>query len=141
MENNAFLGKGWAFPPAFQEGGKSVSIVQGEEDIEQSLIILFSTRFNERVLHHQFGTSFDDFVFEDIGQNMVVNMKKMVSDAVDKYEPRISLESVNVFTQDLAEGSLHVEVTFRIKGTNTRHNLVFPFNLGEGSLYPQIVGS
>ena len=140
MENNAFIGKGWAFPPVFQDGGKTVAIVQGEEEIEQSLVILFSTRFNERVLHHRFGTGFDDFIFEDISQSMVVNLKKMVQDAVDQYEPRIDLEGVDVFTQNMSEGSLHVEVTFRIKGTNTRHNLVFPFNMGEGALYNQIVG-
>lgn len=141
MENNAFLGIGWGFPPVFQDKGKSVAMVQGEEDIEQSLIILFSTRLNERVLHHKYGTSFDDYIFEDIGQNMVVNLQKMVSDAVEQYEPRISLESVNIFTEDIAEGSLHIEVTFQIRGTNTRHNLVFPFNLGEGALYDQIVNS
>ena len=87
MENNAFIGKGWAFPPVFQDGGKTVAIVQGEEEIEQSLVILFSTRFNERVLHHRFGTGFDDFIFEDISQSMVVNLKKMVQDAVDRYVP------------------------------------------------------
>jgi phage baseplate assembly protein W len=39
----SFLGTGWAFPPAFSEGGAEVDMVSAAEDIHQSLQILFST--------------------------------------------------------------------------------------------------
>jgi phage baseplate assembly protein W len=141
MENSAFLGKGWAFPPVFEDGGKTVKMVSGEKDIEESLMILFTTRYRERVLHHSFGADFDAFIFEDIDQNLFSNIRKMISDAITKYEPRILLERVEFVDDPGDDEVIHVEVEFTIKSTNARHNLVFPFNLAEGSLYHKIVGA
>lgn len=139
MENSIFIGRGWEFPPAFGPKGSSVGMVEGELEIQQSLQILFSTRMNERVLHHNFGNSIDDFVFADIDESMVTNLKKMLQDAVEKYEPRIHLVRVDVVAEEEDQGSIQLEVEFKIKGTNTRHNLVYPFSLAEGSLYESIV--
>ena len=55
--DNAFLGIGWAFPPAFNSGTCSAVLVTDQQDIEQSLRILFSTHPGERVIavdHHFF---------------------------------------------------------------------------------------
>ena len=46
----SFLGRGWSFPPEFGPGGAEVAMVAGEEDIAQSLSILFGTALGERVM-------------------------------------------------------------------------------------------
>ena len=141
MENSAFLGKGWAFPPTFEGQGAAVHMVSGEQDIEESLMILFTTRYRERVLHHGFGADFDAYIFETFDQNLHTNIRKMIADAVLQYEPRILLEQV-AFVQDrLDDEVIHIEIEFTIKSTNARHNMVFPFNLAEGSLYHQMVSA
>ena len=42
-----FLGRGWSFPPRFTPGGAAVAMVSDEEDIQQSLGLLFATRRGE----------------------------------------------------------------------------------------------
>lgn len=141
MENSAFLGRGWSFPPAFGARGASVSMADGERDIAESLMILFSTRPKERLLHHEFGCDFESYIFEDIDAHLLTNLQKMVTDAVERYEPRIELARVEFVGNDPLNGKLHMELEFTIKATNARHNLVFPFMLEEGSLYQEIIRS
>lgn len=116
-------------------------MVEGEQDIEQSLHILFTTRLRERVLHHQYGTDFEAYLFEDLDQQLITNLKKMITDAVETYEPRIAMDRIDCGIDTDAPGTIHIELEFTIKGTNTRHNMVFPFNLEEGSLYHQLIRS
>jgi uncharacterized protein len=114
-------------------------MVEGEQDIEQSLHILFTTRMRERVLHHQFGTDFESYLFEDLDQQLLTKLQRMVTEAVETYEPRINLDRVDFLVDANDPGALHIELEFTIKGTNARHNMVFPFNLEEGSLYQQLI--
>lgn len=141
MENSAFLGRGWAFPPTFEGRGQSVAMVTGAEDIAQSLLILFSTRYRERVLHHRYGTDFDAYIFESIDGELMANLRKMVTEAIEDYEPRILVERLDFAVDPAWEGAVQIELEFTIKGTNARHNLVYPFNLAEGSLYNQVISN
>lgn len=139
MENSAFLGRGWSFPPTFQGQGQSVDMVTGAQDIAQSLRILFSTRLKERTLHHAYGTDFDSYLFEPIDGEMMADLRNMITEAIDFYEPRINLDRIDFTVTDDAETTVQMELEFTIKGTNTRHNLVYPFNLAEGSLYDLVI--
>lgn len=139
MEDSAFLGRGWAFPPMFGEGGRLVAMVEGEQDIEQSLRILFTTRLRERVLHHDFGADFERFIFEDIDQQLFTDLEEMIRHAVDTYEPRINLDRLDINPEPEEVTSIAIELEFTIRGTNTRHNMVFPFNLAEGGLYNEMI--
>mgnify|MGYP000918148329 FL=1 len=47
-EPSSFLGRGWAFPPAFASGGARMT--EDEADIDASLRILFGTTPGERFL-------------------------------------------------------------------------------------------
>jgi phage baseplate assembly protein W len=49
IENNSFLGRGWSFPPSFDDTCMDVKMLNGAEDIESSLQILLSTRLGERI--------------------------------------------------------------------------------------------
>ena len=39
--DNAFIGQGWAFPPRFNSRQRQADMVSDEQDIEQSLQIVF----------------------------------------------------------------------------------------------------
>ena len=43
------------------------------------------------------------------------------------YEPRIEPLAVTVHSQEPASGELHIELDYRVRATNSRYNLVFPF--------------
>ena len=47
LNADAFLGRGWSFPPELTDSGVKMSAY--EQDIEESLCVLFSTSPGERV--------------------------------------------------------------------------------------------
>jgi phage baseplate assembly protein W len=48
------------------------------------------------------------------------------------YEPRIELIKVEAVSDRAEEGKLLVNIDYRVRSTNSRFNLVFPFYLKEG---------
>ena len=129
-----FLGRGWAFPPAFGAGGGEVETVAGAEDVEQSLSILLATMPGERVMRERFGCDLTSLAFEEVDRNLHGNVERLVSDAILEHEPRIRLEGVDVEEGRELTGLLRITVHYVIRGSNSRYNLVYPFYLDEASI-------
>ena len=55
-----------------------------------------------------------------------------MSRAVLFFEPRITLERIDVDAEDPLEGVLRVLLEYTIRTTNTRTNMVYPLYLTEG---------
>ena len=53
--DKSFLGTGWGFPPQFSPHNKSIILVTEDQDIQQSLRILFSTSPGETPARTQKG--------------------------------------------------------------------------------------
>lgn len=130
-----FLGKGWAFPPAFNRTEQTVAMVTAEEDIRESLQILLATIPGERVMLPDYGCLIHQHVFDVLGETLFTEIKGMIEYAILHYEPRINLENIS-YSEDQYEGRLLIELEYTIIQTNTRNNLVFPFYLKEGTLVP-----
>lgn len=129
--DSSFLGCGWTFPPVFHAGGREVEMAVGEEDIRQSLALLLSTRLGERILMPDFGSNMDHMVFGEVNQRLVTQMSEAISDAILQYEPRITLEKVEVNTDRINEGVLAVNISYIIKVVNSRFNMIYPFYINE----------
>lgn len=128
-----FLGQGWSFPPVFSRQAHSVALVSDVEDIRQSLLILFQTAPGERIMLPAYGCDLWKFVFRDISASFLSELKDVVSTAILRWEPRIDLLDVEANADPLA-GLVLIEVDFRVRRTNIRSNLVYPFYLREGTL-------
>ncbi len=135
MQNNdaAFLGTGWSFPPAFTEGGAEVEMVSGAEDIEQSLKILLRTRLGERTLQEEYGCDLSGFLFEEMDQGLVNSLHRLISDGILYHEPRIKLDKVDVSDSGSLEGLLLISITYTVRATNSRYNMVYPFYIREAT--------
>lgn len=133
MKESGFLGRGWAFPPGFSLEDKTVILVEKEEDIRQSLMILLSTQLGERVMQPNFGCNLQSVVFEKADKPTKTLIRDMVETAILYHEPRIKLLSVNVEDDGDMEGKIILEIIYLIKATNTRSNLVYPFYLNEAT--------
>lgn len=131
-----FLGLGWAFPPRFGAGGAGVAMVTGNEDIEQSLAILLATRRGERVMQDDFGCELGDFLFGEISQGLIGQVRDLISDAILHHESRIMLRGVEVSEHRAAEGILMIAIDYTVRATNSRYNLVYPFYLREAAQPP-----
>jgi uncharacterized protein len=128
-----FLGAGWAFPPEFMIEGSSVAIVSGREDIEESLKILLSTLPGERVMQPDYGCDLTPLLFESLTTSLITDIGDRVRTAILYFEPRIMPEEVTVVPDDLLNGKVVINVSYRVSATNSRHNFVFPFYKQEGA--------
>ena len=111
-----------------------MDMVSGEEDIKQSLQILLSTALGERMMNSGYGCDLGRFLFEEGGQGLVNDIRGMVSDAILRHEPRVKTEEVQISDIGTNEGLIHISVSYTIRATNNRFNLVYPFYLNEASI-------
>ncbi|NTW51000.1 MAG: GPW/gp25 family protein [Chlorobiaceae bacterium] len=129
----AFLGRGWGFPPEFTRPSKSVGMLEDEHDIESSLEILLSTRLGERVMQPNYGCNMDEMVFESMNLTMLTYLKDLVENAILYFENRIELEGLDIDTSQDSEGLLLITIDYRVRSTNSRFNYVYPFYKNEGT--------
>jgi uncharacterized protein len=128
----AFLGVGWAFPPAMAADGKPAEAAY-EEDIRQAIRIILGTNPGERVMRPDFGAGLSTFVFEPVNTTTMALLQTRVQTALVAWEPRIDVEAVSVTTDADERNRLLIDMTYRVRATNTVHNLVYPFYLEEGT--------
>lgn len=131
--NLPFLGRGWSFPPAFNRSIPGVEMLEQEADIASSLEIILSTALGERVMAPDFGCNLEELLFE----NLDTTLKTLIADKIETsilyYEPRIDVEKISLDTDRELEGIVLIEVTYRVRSTNTRYNFVYPFYKVEGT--------
>jgi len=129
----SFLGTGWSFPPSFNKHTKSVDMVSDEIDISQSLKIILFTDLGSRIMRPDFGSDVKNFTFESINKGSIARLSDVVEGAINRHEPRIDLEKVDIDHSNAVDGKLLIKLTFMIKSVNVRTNAVFPFYIKEGT--------
>lgn len=130
--SSSFLGTGWGFPPTFIPGCPGVRMVSDEQDICESLQILFHTALGERVMQPTYGADLLNQVFEPMNGAVLTYIEDVLRTAVIYHEPRIDLEFLRVTPEQLP-GRLRIQLDLRVRTTNARFNVVFPFYLTEGA--------
>lgn len=108
-------------------------MVAFEEDIDQAIKIILGTDRGERVMRPDFGAGLNSFVFEPVSQATMQLVKTRVEESLIDWEPRIDVESVKVTTDQADRNRLLIDVTYRVRATNSVRNLVYPFYLQEGA--------
>ncbi len=131
--DKGFLGLGWGFPPTFNPYEKNVGMVSEEADIQEALGILLFTAPGERVFHPAYGCGLKLMVFEQITESAVTEIRDVIERAILFFEPRITLNSVDVDTEEIYEGQLKIRLNYTVRTTNNRSNMVFPFYYREGT--------
>ena len=137
LERRDFLGKGWSFPPEFAKNktyGGEVMLVEGTQDIEQSLAILLRTSIGERVMQPDYGCNLADFQFDPMNSTLLGFLKDMVYNAILYYEPRIKVEKLDVLADgpEVLEGFLRFIIDYSVRETNSRFNFVWDYYVKEG---------
>lgn len=130
LHNEAFLGRGWSFPPVIT--GEGVQMSDYEQDIRESLHVLFSTSPGERVNRYDYGCPLRRYAFDPMTMETTVRMRNDIARAIILFESRITLEAVS-FEEQPEEGVLLIQLTYTVIRTNNRNNMVYPFYLNEGT--------
>jgi hypothetical protein len=133
LERQKFLGRGWAFPPNFSRRGvnSGVDMVEGKEDIDQSLEILLNTSLGERVMQPTYGCNLKDYQFEPMNGSLVAQLRDLIANAILYHEPRIRLDKLEISEAESLEGKLLIQIDYTIRNTNSRYNYVYDFYLKE----------
>lgn len=121
-----FIGRGWSFPVRFTARG-GIALTSGTEEVDAALRMILSTAQGERVMRPEFGCRIWDLLFHPLDANTIGQMEQAVRDAVGQWEPRIDLEDVRAVPDDEDVGLVHIEIAYRLRATNDRRNLVYPF--------------
>jgi uncharacterized protein len=129
--DQSFIGSGWSFPPEFSKRG--VRMVSAEEDIRQSLHILLATNPGERVMEPTFGCGLKAQMFENLTEGSAAQMKDVIGRAILFFEPRITVERITIEEAGMLDGVMGISIDYWIRATNSRHNMVYPFYLTEGT--------
>lgn len=129
MAGANFLGRGWRFPVQPDASG-GLGYTEGDANIEQSLRVLLMTELGERVMRAPFGCDAPRLVFSPGSVQYLQLLETTVREAVRDWEPRVTLEGVTAEAIPGDETRVNVMIDYRIRGSNTRTNLVFPFYLG-----------
>lgn len=75
----------------------------------------------------EFGCRIWELLFEPINANTLGLMAQAVREAVRQWEPRAELDDVVVEPDANDQSQVHIRVEYRLRTTNDRRNLVFPF--------------
>ena len=129
-KQKSFLGRGWAFPPTFDYVTKMPVMVTAEEDIRQSLIILLSTLKNERVMQPEYGSDLIKHIFDEMNNSLYHYLIDLIRNAILINEPRVDVDKIDL---KMEVETIRIYINYTIRSTNSRHNLVYPFFIGEGT--------
>jgi phage baseplate assembly protein W len=126
------LGVGWDFPVSLvtDEGGAPhVAIARYEECVRHSILIILSTAKGERLMRPDFGCGLHDLVFAVNGPTTQGMAQFHEHEALLQWEPRIDVLRVAARSAGEYEEQLLLEIDYRVRLTDSRANLVYPFYL------------
>ncbi len=135
-----FVGTGWAFFPMRTDATGSIALVRREREIEESIRLILSTSPGERPMRPEFGCAISDYVFAPADAATAGQLAFEVRTSLERWEPRIDLDTVLVRFDDADRGMLLIEVRYAIRGANDRRNLVFPFYVIAPHETPAVTG-
>jgi uncharacterized protein len=122
-----FVGAGWAFFPMRTDVTGRVVLVSREQEIEESIRMILATAPGERPMRPDFGCAIHDLAFAPADAATAGQLAFEIRSALDRWEPRADVLEVQVDFSDADEGTLRIQIGYRIRGTNDPRNLVFPF--------------
>ena len=120
------IGSGLAFPLQVDRRG-GIALARDETDIEQAIELILGTAPGERPMRPEFGCGVHEFVFDSIDASTVAKMEDAIRDALDHWEPRVVVDTVEFNLDAVGEGLLMIDIGYQIRVTNTMRNLVYPF--------------
>jgi phage baseplate assembly protein W len=121
-----FVGRGFYWPMQVDHTG-SIRLTEGADDLDRSMAVVLATAPGERVMRPQFGCRIWDLLFEPVTANLLGLMAQAVRDALAQWEPRVLVEEVTPVPDEKDHALIVINVRYRVKATNDRRNLVYPF--------------
>lgn len=123
-------GRGWSFPPTFSD--KGVAMIEGAEDVFQSLHIIFRTQPGERILNEEFGCDLNRYVFSNITNELLSNIEMQINDCILRHEPRVNITDITFDSSNMKDGILTIDVSYQLCGSDIYHQFSKSINMLDG---------
>jgi phage baseplate assembly protein W len=125
------LGSGLAFPLRVDARG-GLALAHEDDDVREAILVILGTAPGERPMRPEFGCGIHDYVFESVDAYLVGRIEQEVREALDRWEPRIEVTSVELSMERTAQGGLLndlvvIDIGYRLRATSDPRNLVYPF--------------
>ncbi len=132
-KTSGIYGRGWAFPPTFTVSPQpGVAMVEDQEDIRQSLQILFSTASGERIMRPDYGCDLNSIMFENLCEDLLADIERKMTERILRYETRVVLNSLHVTQNQGNPSQLDVSVTYRVRGSDMTGTLSALLDITDG---------
>ena len=122
----SFVGRGFFWPMQVDHTG-SIRLTDGASDIDAEMAVVLATAPGERVMRPEFGCRIWDLLFEPVTANLIGLMAQAVREALAQWEPRVEVDRVDPVPDPRDSALVQITVAYRVKATNDRRNLVYPF--------------
>lgn len=128
MGKNKIIGSGFAFPMQIDALG-GAELTSDDENIRQSMMCIIGTAPGERMMRPTFGCAIHDILFEPNTAVTAAKIEYEVKRSLTEFEPRIGDVEVSAKPDDSEQSRMNVTISYTIRKTNTKANLVYPFYL------------
>jgi phage baseplate assembly protein W len=126
--SDSFLGTGWRFPVEVDDDGR-IAMASDEESVRQSLWMILNTSPGERVMRPDFGCGLHELIFDPNTSGTAGQVISAVREALVLWEPRIDVLDIDAVPDDTEPNLLLIAISYQVRTTNNRFNLVYPFYL------------
>ena len=131
MAQTELIGKGWTFPVGVNGSG-GIGLSAGTDEIDESIAIIVGTSPGERVMRPDFGCGIHELVFAPNDAATRGMAEHYVREALLQWEPRIDVLEVRTTASGDQGEEIRISVDYRVRTTDSRFNLVYPFYLERG---------
>lgn len=113
------FGKSLGFPPRVGGDGR-LRWSEGETNIRESIRIVLMTEQGERIALPDFGAGLRRFLFEPNNAATHARIAHSITRALERWEPRIALEAVEVAAHPSEATSALATIGYRLVATGAR---------------------
>jgi uncharacterized protein len=109
--------------------GGSIEMVEEEESVRQSILLLLATVPGERVMRPEYGCDLYRLVFSPNDDTTAGLAQHYVERALTRWEPRIQILHLDALRTEADPGRLDIHLEYRVRATQRAERLVFPLSL------------
>ncbi len=131
MADQLFLGTGMKFPPQVNKTTGRFLTSSGSQSVKESIYLILMTQRTERFMRPEFGSNLLSYTFADMGSGMLTMMASDITDTISSQEPRVTDVNVDMDGES-RPGCLFINISYTIRDSSVRENMVFPFYLNAG---------
>jgi uncharacterized protein len=131
IDAGVLFGRGISFPPRVSPDGRMVWS-EGEQNVREAIRIILLTQQKERIQLPEFGGSLNNFLFEPNNVATRHQIEERISHALEKWEPRIHVDSVDVAADPSDAESAIATIAYRLVATQVPQRLNVSVKLAGG---------